>query len=72
MISYKPLWITLAKLNIKSRKELKEIVGISSNISAKLSNNEEISLKTIDKLCTTLKCPIEDVIEILPDQIENE
>lgn len=64
MLSYTPLWITLAKRNMK-KTELINLIGISSSTLAKLSKNEEVSLSVIIKICNALDCNVEEVLEVL-------
>lgn len=42
--------------------ELKYLANISSNIIARLKNNETISLTTLEKICRAFNCGIEDVL----------
>ncbi len=62
MISYKPLWKTLIDRNMR-QTELREKANFSKPTLAKMNQNEYISLEIIDKICKTLNCKIEDVIE---------
>lgn len=64
MISYTPLWVTLAKKNLK-KTDLLSLIGISSSTLAKLSKDEEVSLSVIIKLCNALDCKIEEVLEVV-------
>lgn len=64
MISYTPLWVTLAKKNLK-KTDLLSLTGISSSTLAKLSKDEEVSLSIIIKICNALDCKIEEVIEVV-------
>lgn len=66
MISYKPLLIQLVKRDM-TKTQLREAVGMSMNTLAKISKNEYISLEVIDRICSTLNCKIEDVVEYIPD-----
>lgn len=63
MISYKPLWHTLIEKGIK-KMELVKLVGMSSSTLAKLNNDNYVALEVIDRICQTLDCRIEDVVEI--------
>ena len=63
MISYKPLWHTLIEKGIK-KMELVKMVGMSSSTLAKLNNDNYVALEVIDRICQTLDCRIEDVVEI--------
>ena len=50
-----------------NRTELKEASGISFNVLARLGKNEPVSFETIEKICFTLNCEIEDVVELKKD-----
>ncbi|MCM1512575.1 MAG: helix-turn-helix transcriptional regulator [Oxalobacter formigenes] len=43
--------------------ELMEQAGISANIITKLKRNNYLSLDTIEKICSTLHCGVDDVLE---------
>lgn len=63
MISYQPLWVTLAKKRLKK----KDLYAIASSATvARMGNEDYVSLELIDKLCLFLDCPVGDVIEVLP------
>ena len=47
-----------------NRTELKEASGISFNVLARLGKNEPVSFESIEKICFTLNCKIEDIVEI--------
>jgi len=64
MVSYKPLWHTLIEKGIK-KMELVKMVGMSSSTLAKLNNDNYVALEVIDRICQTLDCRIEDVVEIM-------
>ncbi len=65
-ISYDNLWKLLIDRKLK-RTDLKQICGISSNVLAKLGKNEQVSIDSLEKICLTLNCRIEDVLEIVRD-----
>lgn len=71
MLSYNPLWHTLVDKNMK-KSELCNVAGISSVTLAKLGKNENVNITIIDRICTALNCPIQDVVEILPDEHKTE
>lgn len=63
MVTYQRLWATLEKKNIR-KHDLMELADISSTTLTKLNKNELVALTVIVKLCKTLDCRIEDVVEI--------
>lgn len=62
-ISYDRLWKLLIDRKM-NRTELKEAAGISFNVLARMGKNEPISFESIEKICITLGCDIEDVVEV--------
>ena len=66
-ISYNPLWVTLIKKGIKNKTDLITLAGISSGTLAKMSKDQEVSMTVLLKICTTLNCGIEDIMEIIPE-----
>lgn len=63
MISYEPLFNTL-KLKKMSLSDLKKQVGISTVTLAKFRKYESVNLSIINRICLTLNCNINDVVEI--------
>lgn len=61
-VSYKPLWIELAKRELK-RTEFQAMAGLSSNIIANMGKNKYISMKNLEKICVFLECTPNNVIE---------
>lgn len=64
-VKYIRLWKLLLDKGMK-KTDLKTEVGISSNVLAKLGKNEYVSMETMEKLCTSLDCNIEDIMEFSP------
>ena len=62
-ICYDKLWKLLIDKKM-NRTELNEASGISFNVLARLGKNEPVSFETIEKICFTLNCEIEDVVEL--------
>lgn len=61
MVSYRPLWVTLAGRDLK-KKDLMALTSISSATVTKMGKNEYVALEVIDKICTALDCEISDVV----------
>ena len=49
--------------------QLKELTGVSGNIITRLKRNEYVSLESIEKICKTLDCGVDDILEF---QYQNE
>ena len=62
MIIFDKLWITMEKKGV-STYQLRERCGIDSKTVRRLSANDNIETKTLDKLCTALDCKLEDIAE---------
>lgn len=63
--NYNKLWKLMIDKNI-NKTELTNLAGITTNAMAKLGRNEDVKLNTLEKLCTTLDCNIEDIVEFVP------
>ncbi len=64
MIKYDRLWKALKEKNISQYKLIKEY-GISTGQLDRLRKNSNVSSYTLDKLCTILKCNLEDIAEFV-------
>ncbi|MBE6718992.1 MAG: helix-turn-helix transcriptional regulator [Ruminococcaceae bacterium] len=65
-VSYDRLWKTLIDKKM-NRTDLKKAAKISFNVLAKLGKNEFVSMESIYKICVTLNCRIEDIMEFVFD-----
>lgn len=68
-VSYNKLFKLLIDKELKKTEFAKKI-GISASTMAKLSRNETVSMDIMVRICRTLGCNIEDVIEVLPEARE--
>lgn len=66
-ISYNKLWKLLIDKEMK-KSDLKEKVGISSASIAKLGKGENITTDVLLKICESLDCHIEDIMETIKDE----
>ena len=48
--------------------QLKDMAGISANIITRLKRNEYVSLESIEKICRTLSCSVDDILEFVPEK----
>lgn len=62
-IQYTKLFQLLSERNI-SKTELQKHIGMSSTTMAKLSKNENVSIKIIDDICIALNCQPGDIMEM--------
>ena len=50
-----------------SKTELTHLAGISTNAMAKLGRDEDVRVRVLEKLCTTLDCTLDDIVEFVPN-----
>jgi Fic family protein len=62
-IQYTKLFQLLSEKNI-SKTELQKSIGMSSTTMAKLSKNENVSIKIIEDICKVLNCQPGDIMEM--------
>jgi DNA-binding Xre family transcriptional regulator len=67
IISYKKLWKLLIDRDLK-KKELRNMAGISPSTIAKLGRNENINTEVLVKICQSLKCDLQDIMELVPEE----
>ena len=60
-ISYNGLWKLLIDKNLK-KVDLIERLEISSSTIAKMTKNEAVSLRVLEKICRELDCDFGDII----------
>lgn len=65
--SYDNLWKLLEERDM-TKEDLKKSTGMSSATIAKLGKNESVNMKTIENICRTLECNVEEVVEITFDK----
>ena len=66
-ISYKKLFHLLVDRDMTA-VQLQQQVGYSANITTRLRKNAYISLESVEKICRTLDCKIDDIVEFVPDK----
>ena len=65
MIDYSPLWKTMKEKNISTYKLLNDY-GFSKGTLDSLKHNRNVTMHTIETLCTILDVSVEQVVQILP------
>lgn len=64
-VSYKKLWHLLLDRDMK-KKDLQQAANLTAYVINKLSRNEAVTTDTLAKICRTLDCTVDDIMEILP------
>ena len=65
--NYKKLWKLMIDKNL-SKTELTHLAGISTNAMEKLGRNEDVRVNVLEKLCTSLDCKLDDIVEFETEQ----
>ena len=67
-ISYNGLWKLLIDKNLK-KGDLIERLEISSSTIAKMTKNEAVSLRILEKICRELDCDFGDIVHYVKDEL---
>ena len=70
-VSYKKLWKLLIDKEMK-KKDLQAQACISWASITKMSKGEKVSMEVLMKVCKALNCDIGDIMELIPEEAENE
>jgi len=68
-VCYKKLWKLLIDKNM-NKTELRMASGITTTALAKLGRDENVNTEVLAKICQTLDCKIEDIMELVPEDKE--
>ncbi|MBO4497216.1 MAG: helix-turn-helix transcriptional regulator [Lachnospiraceae bacterium] len=60
-VKYDKLFKELKKRNMKDI-ELTKAAGFSGNIMTRIRRDEYVSLESIEKICSVLKCKVDDIV----------
>ncbi len=66
-VCYNNLWKILIDKGM-SKTDLIRASKITTNAMAKLGKNEDVRVEVLVKICKTLHCTLDDIVEILPDE----
>ena len=53
-----------------NKTTLRKKAGITSNAMAKMGKDLPVSVDVLAKICCVLDCTVDEIIEILPDNVE--
>lgn len=70
-ISYRPLWIQLADKGLQKTDVIKQ-ANLTTNVMASMGKNQMISIRNLEKICLTLDCCPNDVLEFVKEEREGE
>lgn len=63
MIDYSPLWKTMKEKNISQYYLLKH--GIDNRVLDSLKKNKNITMLTLEKLCTVIECTPDSIVRFI-------
>jgi len=66
-VTYKKLWHILLDRDMK-KKDLQEAAKLTSYAMNKLSRDEAVTTDVLAKVCRSLKCTLDDIMEVLPEK----
>ena len=66
-ISYNLLWKRLIDFGL-SKTDMMRRAKISTNVLARLSKGESVSMDSMEKICKVLNCNIGDVMEFIQEE----
>ena len=66
MFKFDRLFETMDKKSVSTYR-LREECGIDSKTVRRLRANQNIEMKTLDRICAFLDCKIEEVVEFIKD-----
>lgn len=66
-VHYKKLFHLLIEKEM-TNADLQKQAGFSANIITRLKRNGYVSLETIESICRTLNCGVDDILEFVPDE----
>ena len=68
-VCYNKLWKLLIDKKM-NKTDLRIAAGITTTALAKLGRDENVNTEVLAKICQTLDCKIEDIMELVPEDKE--
>jgi len=50
-----------------NKTQLRQKAGLSSNVIAKMSKNDSVSMDTLVRICQVFRCDVGDIVEIVEE-----
>ena len=70
-ISYKKLWKLMIDHNM-NKTQLRKEAGLSTNVLAKLSKNDSVSMDSLVRICRVFHCDVGDIVEVVDESNQKE
>lgn len=65
-VTYKKLWHILLDRDMK-KKDLQEAAQLTGYAMNKLSRDEAVTTDILAKICRSLNCTVDEIMEVLPE-----
>lgn len=65
--SYNKLWKILLDNNL-NKTQLRDKANITNSTLSRLSKNQNVSMDALDRICTSLKCDISEIVEYVEER----
>ena len=69
-VTYKKLFHLMIDKGI-TNSDLIELTGCSANIITRLKRNNYLALDSIERICKTLHCGVDDILEFIDEPLES-
>lgn len=69
VISYENLWVVMKEKGVSQYTLIKQH-HVSPGQITRLKRNESVSTHTIEMFCRILNCKVGDIMEYIPDELE--
>ena len=66
-VCYNKLWKILIDRNM-SKTQLIKAAKITTNSMARMGRNEDVRVEVLAKICMSLGCTMDDILDIVPDE----
>ena len=66
-VNYDKLFLLLEEKNM-TNVDLQKQAGFSANIITRIKRNEYIRVQSIEKICKTLNCKVDDILEFVANE----
>lgn len=66
-VSYNKLWKLLIDKKM-TKTQLIKAAGITTNAVANMGKDKHVSTEVLSKICYTLGCTMDDIVEIVPEK----
>jgi DNA (cytosine-5)-methyltransferase 1 len=53
-----------------NKTQLRKAAGLSTNIIAKMSKNDSVSMDSLLRICKALRCDVGDIVEVIDDSAQ--